>query len=42
MFFVVKGYSMLRKEKEEEETGPDETELLTQIRDLLAQQNRQA
>ena len=42
MFFVVKGYNLLRKEKDEEETGPDETELLTQIRDLLAQQNRQA
>ena len=41
MFFVVKAYSVLRREKAQEK-GPDQTELLTQIRDLLAQQNRES
>lgn len=34
MFFVVKAYNIMRKTSEEE-AGPDEVELLTEIRDAL-------
>lgn len=35
MFAVVKGYNALKKAQPEEEEGPDEVELLTEIRDAL-------
>ena len=37
VFLVVKAVNALRREKGEEPAGPSETELLTEIRDLLAQ-----
>ena len=37
VFVVVKAVNALRREKDEEPDGPSETQLLTEIRDLLAQ-----
>ncbi len=37
VFIVVKAVNALKREKAEEPAGPSETELLTQIRDLLQQ-----
>lgn len=36
MFFVVKAYNKMQTEEEEEDPGPSEVELLTEIRDNLA------
>ena len=41
VFVVVKAVNALRREKDEEPDGPSETQLLTEIRDLLAEQRRQ-
>lgn len=35
-FFIVKAYNSMRAEEEEEEAGPTEVDLLTEIRDQLA------
>jgi large conductance mechanosensitive channel len=40
VFLVVKAVNTLRREKDEEPAGPSETELLTQIRDLLAERRQ--
>jgi large conductance mechanosensitive channel len=37
VFLVVKAVNALKREKEEEPAGPSETQLLTEIRDLLQQ-----
>lgn len=39
MFMVVKAYNAMRKPEAEEEDGPDEVQLLTEIRDALKNRN---
>jgi large conductance mechanosensitive channel len=41
VFIVVKAVNALKREKDEEPAGPSEAQLLTEIRDLLAQREGQ-
>jgi large conductance mechanosensitive channel len=41
VFLVVKAVNALRREKDEEPAGPSETQLLTEIRDLLAERRQE-
>lgn len=40
VFLVVKAVNALKREKDEEPAGPSETQLLTEIRDLLAERRQ--
>lgn len=39
LFLIVKGYTSMQKADEEEDAGPSETDLLTEIRDQLRANN---